>query len=363
MTTITETTVTTTTTKLEYISEKQFWVLETPTLPMFDWDLKGGLHPTEACTINTREEVIPRLEEYCASHPEAGFYLEKTPGGVRGFFNKPLTLEEWREIYTELGCDPLMSQLQEGWWTPRVSPKPGLTWTSKPWTYIGEQGSNEENYNHYRKVVEDMTEGQWVDTLYVRKHSAEWTNQSIIWAQIEGWAEARLGYGEHLFILKICPINIKAAPNRYLMGNTDTVGIPEGYTYGVEDLEEEYGETYKGIHWVSMHSSLVKTVEYVGEDPTYQAEMDAWQAQLAQLAQQEAQPAQPKKSILEQIKEKWGKGSADFTKSSFYFTHKWVSFVFDKETEEIKSADEPADEEEEEYINSLITEMWSELKN
>lgn len=129
-------------------------------LAMFDWDFPDDGHKTEDCiTITKHEDVLVLLEEYLAKHPEASFILEKTPGGVRGWYGQKITIKSWVRIAQEINCDPLyikLTRLKKSWGC-RVTPKPNRAndYVSEPWCVVGQQPTKYvlDQYNTYRSLI------------------------------------------------------------------------------------------------------------------------------------------------------------------------------------------------------------------
>lgn len=125
---------------------------------MFDWDFPDDGHKTDKCiTISKHEDVLLILNNFINRNPEASFILEKTPGGVRGWYGKPLSIGQWRKIAKEVNCDPLyikMTSLKKCW-ACRISPKPNRAndYVSAYWCTVGAEPTNLAMYEEYRNLI------------------------------------------------------------------------------------------------------------------------------------------------------------------------------------------------------------------
>lgn len=110
---------------------------------MLDWDIPDAVHPEEAVSIQTREEVLTLLTEYCMEEKNTLFRVYRTPGGVRGFLISSVVEgpKAQKEVMERLKCDPLYVKfcVLRNTFACRVSPKIGRAndYVARPWTTIG----------------------------------------------------------------------------------------------------------------------------------------------------------------------------------------------------------------------------------
>lgn len=129
-------------------------------LPMFDWDMPDIGHLTEECiTITKREEVPVILKEFVEANPQYSFTLEKTPGGVRGWLHKEVSVKEWIEIAESVKCDSMYIQLIKNRcvWSTRISAKarPG-DFVATNWCVIGDKPMHKDLAISYKAYKESL---------------------------------------------------------------------------------------------------------------------------------------------------------------------------------------------------------------
>lgn len=104
-------------------------------LPMADIDVPDAAHVSQECVTVASRHAAEMLLRAMARALRCACIIRRTAGGVHAYFLRPLELEEWAEVHSRFGGDPLYTRLtlsrREGWWD-RVSPKPGRAVDDNP---------------------------------------------------------------------------------------------------------------------------------------------------------------------------------------------------------------------------------------
>ena len=103
-------------------------VLSSPVV-MADWDFttnNGGL-VDHHYTINTTFEALSLLKGRVSSHPDEGWYIYRTAGGIHAFCNTIYPVYEAVGILKSLRVDGYYCDIasNRGYFNVRVGPKPG----------------------------------------------------------------------------------------------------------------------------------------------------------------------------------------------------------------------------------------------